>query len=307
MAMPCRHSRIGDVSRAGATFCAALCVGGACETERTVDDVRVAVSQAGGLVQGQQSLVDRPDAAGSVLSGRERGDASAIERVVEILVPNGAAPVLAPQRLASDSQRATLPVNVAIGGCYAFVAVAPEGDDVDLRVVDPGGSTVADDRSPDSFPALPSVCFNASGTHVLELTVARGRVDAWVAVYALDGVTADAARRLGASASAHAPGAVSHGPVAADVFAAPATISVPVAVPPGGCIAATAVGDAGVRDIDLVWVTGTGDPEWRDLGVDATPYAGPVCGAGASWRLDLRVYEGAGRVWWQLFEVPATD
>lgn len=199
---------------------------------------------------------------------------------------------------------ADLTLTLDAGSCYSAAAFTDARVDLDLELTEPTGLVVAFDRSPDPFPVVSSFCASTSGTYALRLRTVRGQARARVGAWRLpESAELVALRELSAVRDARYPGARASGPAQRAFIAERRAHEVPVAMIPGRCYGAAALGDPGVVDVDLAWLDATGAALLQDIAVDAEPVLAPICPTEAlATRLRLSMREGEGAVHWQVYE-----
>lgn len=267
---------------------------GGCRKYRTLEELEAALS-----AQTELAAAESSGATGAPLD-------DGFARVRRLFVPAGSTPFGEPLRF-PISRRAPLDRLVTIGPpvCYAVIAFGVgERLDVDVRIEDPDGTVVASDDAPDPFPVVAASCPPAAGTYAVRFTAARGAGDVLAAIFALPQPDAEATDRLAALARRYLSAPRALGPVRSARLEPGEELSRPFALAPGTCYGFAAVGSPGITDLDLELHDDHGTPLVRDLAVDAEPVIQRYCPErGGAFRLRVEPYQGAGDVWWQLFEV----
>jgi hypothetical protein len=199
------------------------------------------------------------------------------------------------------------PLTLEAGECLALYAFG-EGSgepplDLDLELQNPDGWPVAFERALDAFPVSPDFCAQTSGVHTLVATAYRGQGRAMMAAARLsDAEWSQKTQQLRALINTHAPGFTPEGAPQSGFSEQGYAGDVPLALTAGRCYAVVAVADTGIGDIDLDLIGRDERSVRRDIGTDPTPVILPFCPEQSGiWRLKVRMYQGGGRYWWQLF------
>jgi hypothetical protein len=199
------------------------------------------------------------------------------------------------------------PLTLQVGDCLTLYAFG-EGSgapplDLDLELQNPDGWPVAAERALDAFPVIPGFCAETSGVYTLVATAYRGQGRAMMAAARLsDDAWAQKAAQLRSLIDLHAPGFAPEGAPQSGFTEQGYASDVPLALSAGRCYAVAAVADSGIGDIDLDLIGRDERSVRRDIGTDPTPTILPFCPETSGiWRLKIRMYQGGGRYWWQLF------
>lgn len=272
----------------------AASVGASCKRFRTIEELEESL----GRIEAVDPDQARPS-GGDPLAAR-------FDRVRRLFAPTGSTPF--GERVRFElSPRSPYDLVVELGPpvCYTVIATAVDDSlDADLRLDGPDGQPVAIDASPDAFPVIVAYCPEAAGPHAVRVTAARGSGEVMLGVFALPQQSADATRRLEALRARYAPTARALGAVAGARLAPGERHSQPVALLAGRCYAVAAVGADTVEDLDLTLIDEHETRLVRDLGVDAEPVLERFCPErGGAFRVVVEPYQGAGEVWWQVFEL----
>ncbi len=229
------------------------------------------------------------------------------ERVRRMFAPGGE-PIFADHQLALEAREyQDRAVELVAEGCYVFLAFGlPERFDVDLRLDRPDGLPVAEDRSPDPFPVIPTYCAPETGTYNLRVIAARRSGQVRVGGYRMPSIEdAEAARRLDRLRTRYFPDARALGPVVRRTLGEGDDYEFPIALLPGRCYAVAAVATDGVVDLDVELRDDHEEILLRDIGTDAEPVVERFCPESrGTFRLRFRMYAGSGDLAWQLFERP---
>jgi len=183
-------------------------------------------------------------------------------------------------------------IDTTMGACYAAVALGSDNTDLDMVMLDPSGATVAHDVRTDAHPWI-SFCAAQGGRHIARLQMARGTGSYYYALYAgpagrqvdLSAVFGGAVIATQSTAGAgllenarlldadmRARGYESYGEPSTGELGASDTRDFPISLEGGKCYAVLAVGDSGVRDLDLLLL----DPQGREIDRDVEQDARPI-------------------------------
>jgi len=206
------------------------------------------------------------------------------------------------------------PLTLEAGECLALYAFGEgSGDpplDLDLELQNPDGWPVASERALDAFPVIPDFCAQTSGVYTLVATAYRGQGRAMMAAARLsDAAWSNKTGQLRSLINTHAPGFTPEGAPQSGFTEQGYAGDVPLALTAGRCYAVAAVADTAVSDLDLDLIGRDERSVRRDIGTDPTPVILPFCPEQSGiWRLKIRMYQGGGRYWWQLFSAaPPTE
>lgn len=195
-------------------------------------------------------------------------------------------------------------VELAEGSCYTMIAYAdPAETDINLRIDDPTGYPVAEERAPDNFPVIGPFCSSSSGRFSVRALGDRRAVGAHVAIGVWrhdDAALADVSARMAARVATTSPGAVPIGGVMRDALEEGRFVEIPIALRAGECRLVAGAAEGSADDLDLELLDGAGGVSLRDIGVDRDPVLGPFCAEEARLvRVRLKAYRGTGLFYWR--------
>lgn len=219
----------------------------------------------------------------------------------EPLVPEARA------ELAYDDE-AFLRVEVTSGVCYAFAAVGPGHEDLDVWVhLD--GEYAGQDVRPDHYPIV-EWCAPRDGVIEMRVHAFQGEGPTEYGVFVdpesarrASGDQDELSNRLVRSAARTAPRWLPVGPQWRRRVSRPQVYEYDVTFEAGRCYVLLAVGDAGVRDVDLMLLDGDAIVA-QDLALDATPAVARCAEADETLLARVVVVRGAGFVAAQLLSQP---
>ena len=189
----------------------------------------------------------------------------------------------------SNREERPYPLNLQAGTCYAFATLGGVGaTDTDASVVDGSGTELERDAST-NIDGLVRFCPEATGTYNLRAKMYGGAgslfVAAWtqanaqqptptatavIATQSTAGAGLEESARL-LDADMRARGYESYGEPSTGELGASDTRDFPISLEGGKCYAVLAVGDSGVRDLDLLLLAPQGREIDRDVEQDARP------------------------------------
>jgi hypothetical protein len=180
--------------------------------------------------------------------------------------------------------------------------------DLDLELQNPDGWPVAFERALDAYPVIPRFCAETAGIYTLVATAHQGEGRAMMAAARFsDAAWTEKTVQLQSLIDLHAPGFIAEGALQSGFTEQGYAGDVPLALTAGRCYAVAAVADDGIGDIDLDLIGRDEQSVRRDICTDATPVILPFCPEQSGiWRLKIRMYQGGGRYWWQLFSAAPT-
>jgi hypothetical protein len=190
--------------------------------------------------------------------------------------------------LGRHSQR-DFALNLVNGQCYAFAALGGPGSvDTDVMLTDSSGEQLEADTRRDR-DAMIRFCASSTGAYSLHARMYDGEGALFTVGYARSGTQQVEAQRqpviattstAGAGlsenvalldADMHARGYESYGSPTTARLAQGGTRDFEISLDGGRCYAILAVGDTGVRDLDLVLLDARGNEVDRDIAEDARP------------------------------------
>ena len=215
-----------------------------------------------------------------------------------------------------DTQHATLgfdddarlQIEVTSGVCYDFAAVGPQHDDLDVWIhLD--GEYAGQDVRPDTWPIV-EWCAPRDGTVEMRVHAFAGEGPVEYGVFVdpeserrASGSQDELSNRLVQSAARTAPRWLPDGPQWRRYVSRPQVYEYDVTFRAGRCYVLLAVGDAGVRDVDLMLLDGDTIVA-QDLAVDATPALARCADRDETLEARVVVVRGAGFVAAQLLSQP---
>ncbi len=212
----------------------------------------------------------------------------------------------------SNREDRTYPLSLQAGTCYAFATLGgPGAEDTDASVVDGSGNVLASDTSTE-LDSLVRFCPESTGTYNLRAMMYGGAgplfVAAWsqttqqqpsaptatvIATQSSAGVTLDENVRL-LDADMRARGYASYGETSRGQLGEGESRDFPISLEGGKCYAVFAVGDGGVRDLDLLLLDPRGREIDRDIEQDARPIVRVCPERSGDYAIRVRMANGQG-------------
>lgn len=227
-------------------------------------------------------------------------------------------------------------VTAQAGLCYTVFALAQPGQDLDLLVFDDQGGALGHDVNPDSHPwvvACPTrpgrliarVQFSGASSGEYFYAAYAGRSSTRASLAGVFGTSPSAgggttgtgatgggggtgggleenARLL--DADMRARGYVPFGDAQTGSLEQAQTRDIPIELEGGKCYAILAVGDSGVRDLDLLIFDAGGTQIDRDRAPDARPIVRVCAERSGTYRMQVRMFAGAGHWAYQAYRWP---
>jgi hypothetical protein len=204
------------------------------------------------------------------------------------------------------------------GQCYAFATFGGPGSvDTDIMLNDSSGQQLEADRAA-ARDAVIRYCAGATGSYELSVRMYTGRGPLFTVGYAQRGQAA-AEPVMAQTSTAHAGlrenfalldadmrarGYESYGTEVEGSLAAGANRNFEIQLEGGRCYAILAVGDAGVRDLDLLLLDGSGDEVDRDIANDPRPTVRVCPQRSGNFYMQVRMTEGAGSYFYAPYRWP---
>lgn len=230
------------------------------------------------------------------------------------------------------------PVQVRPTHCYAVFVIGNPPADIDLSVVDPGGTQLGFDVHPDPRPWL-VVCPRTEGRMIARVqTTASASADYFYAAYAAPrgssvslasvlrtpggrGMTGGATVASGGGTAPatggglvenfrlldndmRARGYEPYGEPTRGSLTQGQTREIPIQLETGRCYAILAAGDTAVRDLDLLLLDSAGRQIDRDRAPDARPTVRVCATASGSFNMQVRMFAGTGAFAYQAYRWP---
>lgn len=199
------------------------------------------------------------------------------------------------------------------GTCYAFATFGgPGANDTDVYLVDGEGHWLAQDARADR-DAVVRFCAPSNATYNLQVRLLSGAGPVFTVAYVQAAATATAPPDTGPvisdtstagagvdenfallDADMRARGYESFGTSARGELSEAGTNAYDVDLEGGKCYAILAVGDSGVRNLDLMLLDATGREVDRDVAADARPIVRVCPPANGHYRMQVRMASGTG-------------
>lgn len=214
------------------------------------------------------------------------------------------------------------PLNLQQGYCYAFATIGGPGtQDTDVFVVDGSGNQLEQDVSAQR-DALVRYCPPQSGSYTLRARLYSGEgplfVAGWVqqqTAAAVQPTTNVISQNSTAGAGLEENFRLIHSEMQArgyEAFGQPsrgsleqgATRDFAVSFEGGKCYAILAVGDNGVRDLDILLLDAGGDQIDQDVDTDARPIVRVCPQQTGQYRMQVRMFSGAGNFVYAAYQWP---
>lgn len=201
-------------------------------------------------------------------------------------------------------------LNLQQGQCYAFASLGGPGSvDTDLVLNDQTGNQLEADTRRDR-DAVVRYCAPATGSYALSVRMYEGQGPLFTVGYVQNAAQAQQAEPVIASTSTAAAGLQenfalldadmrargyeSYGNQTTGELATAATRNFEIQLEGGRCYAILAVGDGGVRDLDLLLLDPGGREVDRDLAQDARPTVRVCPENSGNYYMQVRMTDGAG-------------
>jgi hypothetical protein len=216
----------------------------------------------------------------------------------------------------------SFPVNLEKGQCYAFATVAgPGAKDTDVFVIDGAGKILAKDEG-ETRNGVVRYCAPTSGKYYVRSLMYEGDGPVFVAAYHKDRSpsesTPEPAKESGdgderlmsedsvegtgleenfrlLKADMQARGYQSHGEPSRGTLQQGQTQDFAIHLEGGKCYAILAVGDDGVRDLDLILLDARGNKLDRDMENDSRPIVRVCPGESNEFTMRVRMSRGSGK------------
>lgn len=200
-------------------------------------------------------------------------------------------------------------LSLSAGQCYVFAALGgPGAVDTDIMLNDQSGQQLEADRAA-ARDSVIRYCAGATGSYALSVRMYAGRGPLFTVGYAQRGgssgapvmaqtSTAGAGLRENFAlldADMRARGYESFGNQVEGQLATGGTRNFEIQLEGGRCYAILAVGDGGVRDLDLLLLDGGGDEVDRDIAVDARPTVRVCPQRSGNFYMQVRMTDGTGQ------------
>ena len=201
-------------------------------------------------------------------------------------------------------------LNLLQGQCYVFATLGGQGAvDTDLMLNDASGQQLEADNQ-HARDAQIRYCAPATGSYALQVRMFQGQGPLFAVGYVQNAAQAQHTAPVMASTSTaganlqenfalldadmRARGYESYGQQTTGQLAAGGTRNFEIQLEGGRCYAILAVGDGGVRDLDLVLVDQSGNEVDRDLAQDARPTVRVCPDHSGDFQMQVRMTGGAG-------------
>ena len=210
-------------------------------------------------------------------------------------------------------------LNLQQGTCYAFATLGGEGaQDTDVFLQDGSGNELARDVSAQR-DALVQYCPETTGAYTLRARMYSGQGPLFTAVYSrgtqqqqqqeviaetsTQGAGLDENFRL-LDSDMRARGYEAHGEPSRGQLAQGQERDFSISLEGGKCYAILAVGDSGVRDLDLVLHNASGEQIDRDVETDPRPVVRVCAGSTGSYTMKVKMFSGQGNFVYAAYRWP---
>jgi hypothetical protein len=211
------------------------------------------------------------------------------------------------------------PATLQAGTCYAFATFGgPGATDTDVSLLDGSGSEVARDVA-SNVDGMFRVCPTTSGSYRLQVKMYGGSGPLFTTAYQQGAAPAANTQVVAATSTAgaglednfrlldgdmHARGYENFGDAQRSQLSESAETDYPMSLEGGKCYAILAVGDNGVRDLDLRLLNARGDVVDRDVEQNARPIVRVCPTASGSYTMRVKMFAGAGNFVYQQYRWP---
>jgi len=211
------------------------------------------------------------------------------------------------------------PATLQAGTCYAFATFGgPGATDTDVSILDGSGSEVARDVA-SNVDGVARICPTTSGSYRLQVKMYSGSGPLFTAAYQQGAAPAADTQVVAATSTAgaglednfrlldgdmHARGYESFGEARRSQLSESAETDYPMSLEGGKCYAILAVGDNGVRDLDLRLLNTRGDVVDRDVEQNSRPIVRVCPTASGSYTMRVKMFAGAGNFVYQQYRWP---
>ena len=210
----------------------------------------------------------------------------------------------------SGSEPRDFQLNLQQGQCYAFAALGgPGAQETELALTDSSGQRLSQDTAQGQDAVL-QYCAPATGSYSLQVGLAQGQGSLFTVGYVQSAEAQTSQPVISSTSTAHAGlqenfalldadmrarGYESYGDQNTGQLAQGGEQTYPIQLEGGRCYAILAVGDAGVRDLDLRLVAPNGSEVDRDVASDARPTVRVCPDRGGNYQMRVQIAAGAGR------------
>ncbi len=213
-------------------------------------------------------------------------------------------------------------LNLTQGTCYAFATLGgPTARDTDVFLVDGQGNEIVRDVSP-SGDAIVRYCAQQTGAYRLRARMYTGsgalftvgyvqgqggevatQGEQVISTQTTAGIGLDENFRL-LDSDMHARGYESYGQPSRSQLTESQTQDYPIELEGGKCYALLAVGDNGVRDLDLIVMDASDHEVDRDVETDARPIVRVCAQQTGRYKMQVRMYSGQGNIVYAAYRWP---
>ena len=219
----------------------------------------------------------------------------------------------------SEGQTRQFPATLQAGTCYAFASFGgPGASDTDISLVDGSGTEIERDVAT-AADGMVRYCPTAAGSYNLVVTMYQGNGPLFTTAYQQGAAQGPATQVVATTSTAgaglednfrlldgdmRARGYEGMGDSQRGELALAGTRDFPIELEGGKCYAILAVGDNGVRDLDLLLVDGGGSTVDRDVEQNPRPIVRVCPTRSGAFRMQVKMFAGEGHFVYAAYRWP---